>query len=351
MTAAAVTLYPLARRTGIGIVWSGRDVSADLAPYLTGLTWSDSLGGKADDLQVTLHDRDGLWSGDWRPEFGDIVEASIEAESWVNGGALRRLAFGRCSVDERGPSGPPQVYSVKAISAGLSTGLRRTKRTRAWAGTSLRTIAQDIATRAGLDLLWSAPEFALRRQDQKHESDLAFLLRLCEDAGLACKVTDGQLAVFSEADLEAGTPVVTLSPGGPGVLSWSLSESTSDLYESCVVRYRDPLSGKLIEAWAGSTRREGGKTVGDEPILQSTRRVEDAAHAARLAEQLLAASQRAATTGSVTTVGDPVLVAGVIVAVDRAYGLDGRYIVTEAQHRAVGGYETALTLRRVLEAA
>lgn len=346
-----MNLYPVGRRAEVGITYAGRDVTADLAPYLLGLSYSDSLSGQADDVQIRLHDREGAWAGDWAPAFGDEVQAYVEAESWVHGGATRRLAFGRCAVDEVETAGPPATCTLKAVSAPLATGLRRTKRTRAWAAASLRTIAQDVADRAGLALLWSAPEFRFARQDQAHESDLAFLRRLCDEAGLALKVTDGQLAVFAEVDLEAGAPVVTLRPGGPGVLSWELRRSSTDVYAACVVRYRDPLRGRLVEAIAGATHRSGGKVVADEPTLATTRRVEDQAHAERLAAQLLRSANQRATEARVSVVGDPALVAGVVVAVERVYGLDGRYLVTEATHEAVGGYRTGLTLRRILEAA
>jgi len=346
-----VTLWPEARRTAIEIVYAGRDVTADLAPHLKRLTWSESLSGAADDLQIEIHDRERLWATDWRPTFGDVIAAAVEAESWVSGGATRRLPLGRVLVDEIEVQGPPATATIKAISAGLSTGLRRTKRTRGWAGAKLSTIATDIASRAGLDLLYSGPDFAIARQDQKHESDLAFLLRLCEETGLALKVTDGQIAVIAEADLEAGTPVTTLVPGLSRVKSWSLRDSSSERYVSCVVRYRDPVKGHVIEAIAGETHREDGRDVPDEPCLRETRRVEDKAHAERLARQILRAAQQGATLASFSVVGDPALVSGVVVEVDGVYGMGGRYLVTDTQHSAVGGYTTSLELRRILGAA
>ena len=65
------------RHTTLQVTYDGTDISRDLAEYLTGFSYLDHSGGKADDLQIIVEDRDRLWSGSWFPTKGAILKASI----------------------------------------------------------------------------------------------------------------------------------------------------------------------------------------------------------------------------------------------------------------------------------
>lgn len=55
----------IARRAKVAVSFGGADISASLKKYLIGLTYIDNEDGEADDLQLRLHDRDGLWVEQW----------------------------------------------------------------------------------------------------------------------------------------------------------------------------------------------------------------------------------------------------------------------------------------------
>lgn len=55
----------LARRTEIKIFFENVDISAKIRDYLLSMTYTDNEEDKADDLQLTLDDREGIWLGDW----------------------------------------------------------------------------------------------------------------------------------------------------------------------------------------------------------------------------------------------------------------------------------------------
>ena len=55
----------LARRTEISAVFGGTDISTELRPYLLSLQYTDNEEDTADDLQIQLHDREGLWLKKW----------------------------------------------------------------------------------------------------------------------------------------------------------------------------------------------------------------------------------------------------------------------------------------------
>ena len=66
--------YTMARRAAVRLYMNFADVTADLEPYFLSLTYTDSEDDETDDLQISLHDRGGLFTKKW---FGDLIEASI----------------------------------------------------------------------------------------------------------------------------------------------------------------------------------------------------------------------------------------------------------------------------------
>jgi uncharacterized protein len=77
--------------------------------------------------------------------------------------------------------------------------------------------------------------------------------------------------------------------------------------------------------------------------------VSDAGEANKRAEAALRNANRFATSGKITTVGDPGLVAGVVVTLKNFGSVDGKFIITRAEHHPIGGYTSTLSVRRCLE--
>lgn len=54
-----------ARKTEIRLKFEGEDISEDINKYLISLTYTDNESDQADDLQVTIDDKEDIWLGDW----------------------------------------------------------------------------------------------------------------------------------------------------------------------------------------------------------------------------------------------------------------------------------------------
>ena len=182
-----------ARRVRLAVTIGGHDATDALAPSLLSATYTDNAAGKADEVRLDLHDRDGKWLGEWAPKKGTEVSMRILCTDWFGPGQDASLNCGSFKVDEVEYSGPPTKVSIKAVSAALTDGLRETKKTQAWEGYSLQAVAGEIAQRNGLELLYNADAFPFNRQDQREESDLPFLQRLASARGVNVKVHDGRL--------------------------------------------------------------------------------------------------------------------------------------------------------------
>lgn len=345
-----------ARRVSAIIKYDNKDISASLMPYIKSISYRDAMSGQADDLQITLEDRAGLWQSAWMPELGATLDVSLVTENWQDAGMLpQALRLGTFELDEITSTGYPSEAQLKAVSVPFNNTLRGEEHTRSWEKAELKTIANDIATAAELELFFDTDyNPTIERAEQTEQSDLSFLLALCGDYGLALKISSGQLIIFDEAMYEAAEAVITIVKPGtlytaignviylPAMLGYSFTRKLRDVYAACHVKYQQGQNKALIEA----TFTAPGKTG---KTLQVQEQVENTADAERLAKKRLREKNCDEVTGSLTLPGSFYLVAGVTVNMLGFGAYDGKYIITEAQHNIGSGYTTGISVRRCLD--
>lgn len=234
-----------ARRVRLAVTIGGHDATDALAPSLLSATYTDNAAGKADEVRLDLHDRDGKWLGEWAPKKGTEVSMRILCTDWFGPGQDASLNCGSFKVDEVEYSGPPTKVSIKAVSAALTDGLRETKKTQAWEGYSLQAVAGEIAQRNGLELLYNADAFPFNRQDQREESDLPFLQRLASARGVNVKVHDGKLVCEAAKRGDARAATVAISRTG-GQFSPSPMVVQGKIGRDGLQRLRRPVHGPGI---------------------------------------------------------------------------------------------------------
>ena len=181
---------------------------------------------------------------------GTILRVRILAESWDHPGSMETLSCGSFEIDgmdfEDSASG--SIASITAVSVPLDSSIRREAHSQGWEDTTLREIAEEIAGRGNLQLLYELDEDPrLDRVDQRQEGDLAFLQRISREHGAQVKVVDGKLVLFDEANYEARPPIVTFKRGDARLLSIKLKQDSSNTAGSATATYKDPKSGKLVE--------------------------------------------------------------------------------------------------------
>lgn len=338
-----------ARRCLVIIKYNDKDISADLQQYLKNVSYTDNMSGEADDLQLTLEDKAGLWQASWVPEKGATLDVSVKLINWQSIGE-QVVRFGLFEIDEITSSGYPSEVQIKAVSVPDNTTLRGTERTRSWEKAELKRIASDIAGDAGLELVYDVAEYnpVIDRAEQTEQSDLSFLYKLCADHGLALKISDKQLIIFDEADYEQTTAILAVvKPTGDAntamLTGYSLSTKIRDVYQKAHVKYQDGTSNAVIEATFSDPHKQQGKT------LEINEQVTDIADAERLAKKRLREQNREEITGTFNMVGNPLMLASVTLNVAGFGAFDGRYIITRAQHDLGAGYSTSIDVRRCLD--
>lgn len=359
---------PLETVLGLYFTEAEKDVWEEIAPDLLSFSFSDSETNEADSLSITLKDETGKWAKRWNPDPGERVKAYIKQK--VNGKISGTLNCGKFFVDTMKVQGAPRIFEMGAVSVPLNKPIRKRIKSKAWQKTTLKKIASAIADEAKIKLLWdseSDPEYD--RVDQKKESDLKLVSRLCEESGLSLKVTDDKLVIFDQHSYENKKPIKTITLGESNVLNYSFDTCQSDLYKSVTVSYRSPKKKKKGKAGGYTFDLKTGRKVtkkktsnpavftytatdpaadenGQEYYMKS--RCTSIDEAKRKATAMLRKLNRRGVTGDLTVIGDVDLVAGAVVTV-KGFGIfDGNFIIGSAKHDyGSSGYITSIQLRRV----
>ena len=310
-----------ARRTKLSVTIGGHDATSYVDPTLLDFEYTDNASGKSDEIQLTLHDREGRWNNEWRPSKGTEVKASLSVLDWFGQGENASLNCGTFKIDELEFIGPPDKVRIKAVSASLTGSLRDEKRTKAWESHSLRGIAEEVASKEGLTLHYDGQEHQFQRRVQREESNLAFVDRLGKECGMNVKVHDEKLILFAAANADKKTPslIITKSGGQFSPASYSFKEkSAGTAYGSCVVMYKDPKSGQLLKyIYPPDGKKE--QTINTEgthtkkkkgsKVLNVNKRVENVKQANALAQSSLRNANGPEVTANIEIMGPPGLVA------------------------------------------
>jgi phage protein D len=236
------------------VVLDGKDLTDRIAPRLLDLTLSESRGGEADQLDLRLHDHDGAMQ---LPKRGVTLSVAI---GWGGGTIVEKGTF---CVDEVEYSGSPDILTIRARSADLTSAMR-TRRERSWHNTTLGAVLNSLAGENGLtpriaETLASKP---LPHLDQANESDVNLLTRLAKRFDAVATVKRGTL-IFTP--IGSGT-----TASGKALPTATLSRNDGDQHRYSVAD-RDTYSG--VRAYWNDKKGAQRKSVlvGDEKNATSLR--------------------------------------------------------------------------------
>ena len=332
----------IARRAQLALFYKG----VNLNKYATHVVYTDHAQGQLDELDVRLEDREGLWLGSYFPEKGDHLEAFIICLDWDWPGQRTMLRCGEFRIDEVTLQGPPDTVSIKAFSAKTDKNSRTERKVHKWEPAVLHTIAEEIAGRAGLKLVWRGHDTEWVRKEQREEGDLNFLRRLCQSAGNLVKVIDDELRVYAQSELE-GTPATQkLILGQSWIKTYHFRTHTHDVYKGAEVKYWDYKKQELY-----THVHLAKKSPKSAEMLQVKQRVESLKDAIALAQSSLRSKNRAEVEADFCLVGDTTLRATTVVKLEGFGRFNGDYFVEEARHTldSKGGYSTDLSLLKRYE--
>lgn len=374
------------RRVSVIIDYNGKNIDQYLQDQLISFSYNDAGSGEQDDINLKLDDREGRWLNAWKPDKGDTIKAVINTISWEQEGQKLKLPCGTFEVDTVVPSGPPDVVDIKgvAIPIGGHDALR-TKRSKSWEKTTLKTVVNEIATAAKLKLSWQVktnPSYdQLEMSDQTYFN---FLVETLAGEGMVVKVTNSHLVIFEEEEFEKKQSAFTITRGKDDVISYSFENTATDvIYSKCVIEYRSTTSVEKKTANKKPTtpttpapkattppkpttptkpvkKKKVTKTViirGEYtlpgvkgPVLKITnQKVETTAEARRIAKNKLREKNKEVGKATIVLDGSTRYATGVTFNIKGWGKADGKYIIESCNHDSAGGaYTVTLNIRKVV---
>lgn len=318
------------------ITYNGKDISADLTRYLTGVNYTDRVIGKSDEITIDLEDSDGLWRNTWYPQKKDKIKLQMGYDDLL-------VDCGEFEVDEIELSGPPDVVQLKGIATWVTSAMR-TKDSYAHENKTLKEIAQTVCDKLGLTLQGTIYTIRIARSTQDRETDLAYLKRISDEFGYVFSVRGTVMTFSSVYELEAGLPVRTFNR--EDITSYNIRDKTSGTYKNAMVIYHNPKSGEPVEF---DQPADTTIPVASEDTLVIKNKAETNEQAMLKAKAALHWANTKQKEGSIVIPGDPLMVAGNNFDLDDMGILSGRYHILESIHSETrsGGYITTLQIKQV----
>ena len=318
--------------------YKGIDISSEVEPHLISCTYADKVHGEADEIEVAVQDKDGLWRGPWCPEHGDKVTLSIGYKPAL------LVPCGEFEIDEPNPKlgRGGDTFSFKGVSAPVSKSLR-TKKTKGYEKQKLKQIAEKVASQNGLTVNGTPPDIEFERVTQRRERDLEFLSRLADTFGAYFSVKGSQLVFAKRQDIHDREPVFTIRAASDDYISADLKRASHKTYSKAKASYFEGNEKKKIEVEVEDSKVKNGDT------LRIDERVENEGQAKAMAKSRLEKENLKKQTGNIILVGNPLLVAGQTIALDAGFGKwAGRYVIKQSRHHITrGGYTTNIEINAV----
>jgi len=352
---------------------AGANITSDVTTYVTTIRFRDILEHAASEIEIRMEDRDHFWQGPWLPQRGDTLGLSI---GYV-GQSL--LPCGLFTIDSVVLDGPPDVVTMKAVSASITLDMR-SRRSAHYENVTLRQIVEQIAQKYNLQLINSPPTYGLvstrvfvehdptleaalkatqtriatgkvqigqdivlRRVTQKNETDLHFLRRMANLYNYVFTIRGQQMVFMSRPSFELFAPVGVLRK--PNLTKFKFTNKTHDVYRSAQVSYFLPEMKDPINVVVAADPLPPVGAVLNLPI-----RAESQQDATQKALAALYGHNMHQRTARVTAFGDPALLSGNNWVFDGFATFDGTYLIEGAEHvmQRRTGYNVELDMRRTV---
>ena len=301
--------------------------------HASAFTYTDPATGESDSVSITVDDIGKEWMGASMPKRGAMLTAKLNLH---NDGEEKSLACGKFTLDDISFSGRPLTCTMGGVSTPATDDFTALPRTKTWENVNLKSIAQQIASDAGVTLVYDADTIYISEIEQNNQTDSSFLSSLCSEYGVGMKVYNNKLVLIGLARYEKKEPVATIKE--EDMLQWSANTTVQGTYTGVKLTYTDPDDSKnKIDVMVGSEGR----------LYTINKQAKDEGDARLKAQAALDDANRKILTMDVTVRGRADLVATQNITIEGLGSLDGRYFIEKAKHTVGSGYKTQYTLHRI----
>jgi len=317
------------------LIYRGVDISSELTPMTTSINYTDNWHGEADEIDVTVQDKDGRWKGSWFPQHGDTMQLFLSDDGF------RFVDCGVFELDEPNAKGDRggDYMTMRGLAAPITKALR-TQQTFAYENKKLEAIVKETVARTELTIEGKIDPLFFKRITQRRERDLEFLKRLAEDTGHYFSVR-GNRAIFTNYNsIDGRKPTLIIHmedkarDQGP-LEDYDLKFQSKDTNSKASVKYSDPDTKKVIKHEETDSRIK----TGDELKIRGER-VESKANAEALAKARLHMGNRNYKVASFTMKGNLKALAGNTIGAVGFGVYDDTYVINTSAHSISRGGHT-----------
>lgn len=241
---------PYGRRASLRVKFEGKNVSGNIGYYLKSASYEDPADGDSDTLSLGLHNIGMRWLKAWAPVQGDIVEAGVLFRGF-GGKGKAAVNFGTFTLDSVKYRGGPISLTIGAVSQPATTGFASTKQSFAWKNTQLQEVAQKIADKYKMKLIYEAGDIPIASAEQDKEADSAFLKDLCDKYSMKLKIFNDKIVIYDPAVYEAKGAVATLTRSSFIGDNWSYDSELAGMYQACEISYTNAKTNQDIKVRVG----------------------------------------------------------------------------------------------------
>lgn len=322
----------MARTAALNVTYKGKDISKDISASLINFTYTDNEQGKADEIELLLENKSGLWSSSHYPEKGSIVEIGLVLYDWNKMGEVIKVNWGRFTIDELTLTSAG-TFSIKAISEKCAGAFFNELRCRTFENITLKEMCEKIASENNMGLIYKAKNnIKYSRVYQLYYSDASFLFMQIDKAGGKSKISNDKIIVYDSSIKNTG---IKLSP--KDVKSYEFKSKTFGIYKACEVKYFNTETGEVV------TYRAEDENIKNDSVLIIDKHAESSEDAKSIAEAELKKANGKEITATISLMGNPEIFTGCQLEISDVGVFAGTYIVEKVTHSISNsaGYTTS----------
>src|ERR1035437_2622390 len=220
------------------LAYAGENITAKIIGAVTEITYTDLYAGVGN-IEVKLEDKDKLWQGSRFPTQGDLLELVIGYAG------EKKLDCGQghpFQVDELELTGPPDVFTIRALPAWVTKPLR-TPTSFAYENQTLLQVAGVVAAKHGMTVKGVPNDInvSFERVTQNRETDLGFLRRLANENDYDFSLHGTLVSFHSRTFQHAKAPVLNIDR--TQVEKFSFKSRAFQIYDSATVSCQNYAKG------------------------------------------------------------------------------------------------------------
>lgn len=324
-----------ARKARVTLTKVSGKSTKDYSGYVKSFTYTDVYGDTSDSFSAEFDDKALKYMDGWMPKKGNKFTASVLLSDWLKDGENKKIKFGKFILDDFSLSGRPLSCTISAVSMPSSSAFSTKQRTKTWKKITIQQIAKKIAKRYKLALVYDAEKITIKSIEQKDETDSSFLNSLCKDYGIAMKIFNSKLVIYSEAKYEKKKAAFSVSE--KEMLSWTYNDTVAGTYTGAKYSYQDPKSNKTIKVQVGKGSR----------WLTAQGEAGSKADAQKKAYAAVNNSNKDMTTIKFEIMANPKMIATACIKITGLQNINGKYFVTKVTHNIGTKYTMSVEARKV----